>query len=116
MFGIIALVQIRRTGPKGTGLAVAGLVLSALWLLALGLGLVLLLAAGADRDAEGDHRGRKAEAECDERLSAVAPDAYADPSVGLFYLAPLEASWPDDREVVCVAISMSGTTTGSILD
>ena len=84
VFGIIALVQIRRTGQKGTGLAVAGLVLSALWLLALGLGLVLLLAAGADRDAEGDHRGRKAEAECDERLSAVAPDAYADPSVGLF--------------------------------
>jgi hypothetical protein len=137
VFGIIALVQIRRTGQKGTGLAVAGLVLSALWLLALGLGLVLLLAVGADRDAEGeitegevyatfdlpegDYPGEtaivdQAEAECDERLSAVAPDAYADPSVGLFYLAPLEASWPDDREVVCIAISMSGTTTGSILD
>jgi len=174
VFGIIALVQIRRTGQKGTGLAVAGLVLSALWLLVLGLGLVLLLAAGADRDAEGEiteggsvsamslqvgdclnglqeegdvqnlpavpcaepHEGEvyatfdlpegdypgetaivdQAEAGCDERLSSVAPDAYADPSVGLFYLAPLEASWPDDREVVCIAISMSGTTTGSILD
>ena len=58
----------------------------------------------------------QAGADCGERLSVVAPCAYAAPSVGLFSLAPLEASWPDDREVVCIAISMSGTTTGSILN
>jgi len=174
VFGIIALVQIRRTGQKGTGLAVAGLVLSALWLLLLGLGLVVFLVTGADRDTEGEiteggsvsamslqvgdclnglqeegdvrslpavpcaepHEGEvyatfdlpegdypsetaifdRAEAGCDERLSSVAPDASGDPSVGLFYLYPTELSWPDDREVVCIAISMSGTTRGSILD
>jgi Domain of unknown function (DUF4190)/Septum formation len=174
VFGIIALVQIRRTGQKGTGLAVTGLVLSALWLLVIGVGVVLLIAGTADRDTEGEiteggsvsamslqvgdclngleeegnvrslpavpcaepHEGEvyatfdlpegeypgdtavveQAETGCDERLSAVAPGAYEDPSVGLYYLYPVELSWPDDREVVCIAISMSGTTTGSILD
>jgi hypothetical protein len=173
VFGIIALVQIRRKGQKGTGLAVAGLVLSALWLLAIGLGVVLVLAT-ADRDTEGEiteggsvlamslqvgdclnglqeegdvqslpavpcaepHEGEvyatfdlpegdypsetsivdQAESGCDERLNSVAPDAYEDPSIGLFYLYPIELSWPDDREVVCIAISASGTTRGSILD
>ena len=70
---------------------------------------------------EGDYPSEtaifdQAEAGCDERLSSVAPDASEDPSVGLFYLYPTELSWPDDREVVCIAISMPGTTRGSILD
>ena len=174
VFGIIALVQIRRTRQKGTGLAVAGLVLSALWLLVIGVAVVLLIAGSADRDTEGEiteggsvsamsleigdclngldedgsvrslpavpcaepHEGEvyatfdlpegdypgesaiieQVETGCDERLSAVAPEAYEDQSVGLYYLYPLEISWPDDREVVCIAISMSGTMTGSILD
>jgi Domain of unknown function (DUF4190)/Septum formation len=174
VFGIVALVQIRRTGQKGTGLAVAGLVLSALWLLVLALGLGVFLVTAADRDdtgeiteggsvsamslqvgdclngleeggnvrslpavpcaephegevyatfdlPDGDYPGEtaiyeQAEADCNERLSSAAPEAYEDPSVGLFYLYPLEQSWPDDREVVCIAIATSGTTTGSILD
>jgi putative regulator of septum formation/uncharacterized protein DUF4190 len=32
IFGIVALVKIRKTGDKGRGLAIAGLVLSAVWL------------------------------------------------------------------------------------
>jgi len=174
VFGIIALVQIRRTGQKGTGLAIAGLVLSAVWLLIIVLALGVLLARSADRDTEGEiteggsvsalslqvgdclngleegadvqnlpavpctqpHEGEvyavfdlpegdypgeaaifdQAEAGCGERLSSVAPEAYDDPSVGLFYLYPVELSWPDDREIVCIAISTSGPTRGSIID
>ena len=64
---------------------------------------------------EGDYPGEaaiidQADAGCGERLSSVAPEAYDDPSVGLFYLYPVELSWPDDREIVCIAISTSGRT------
>jgi hypothetical protein len=43
-FGVVALVRIGRTRQKGTGLAIAGLVLSAVWLLAV-MGLVIAGAA-----------------------------------------------------------------------
>jgi len=35
LFGVIALVKIKQTGQRGKGLAIAGLVLSAVWLLVL---------------------------------------------------------------------------------
>jgi hypothetical protein len=34
----------------------------------------------------------------------------------LFYFHPLEASWPDDRQIVCIATLASGTMTGSIAE
>jgi hypothetical protein len=40
VLGILALRQIRRTGQRGRGLAIAGLVLSALWLALIGAYLV----------------------------------------------------------------------------
>jgi hypothetical protein len=42
--------------------------------------------------------------------------AFDDPSVGLFYLYPLEFSWPDDRKLVCIAVSLDGPATGSYAD
>ncbi|WP_232662254.1 DUF4190 domain-containing protein [Pseudonocardia sp. TRM90224] len=43
IFGFIALSQIKRTGQGGRGLAIAGLVISAVWV----VGVVLLLVVGA---------------------------------------------------------------------
>lgn len=42
IFGIVALVQVRKRGQRGRGLAIAGLSLSVVWLVALGVGIVLL--------------------------------------------------------------------------
>lgn len=53
IFGIIALAQIRRTGQKGRGLAVAGLALSGVWLAGIGVAIGFVVGAGADRDANG---------------------------------------------------------------
>jgi hypothetical protein len=54
VFGIIALVQTRRTGQAGRGLAIAGLAVSGVWVL-VGVGVVIALIAGAaDRDGSGD--------------------------------------------------------------
>ena len=41
VLGILALGQIRRTGQRGRGLAIAGLALSALWLVLIGAYFVL---------------------------------------------------------------------------
>ena len=53
--------------------------------------------------------------ECNARLTTYSPSAPNDPSVGLFSVYPLEQNWArGDREVVCIATTKSGTTTGSI--
>ncbi|NHA69894.1 DUF4190 domain-containing protein [Phycicoccus flavus] len=53
VFGIVALQQIRRRGQDGRGLAIAGLVLSALWLLVIAAGVAFAITTGATRDGDG---------------------------------------------------------------
>ncbi|MEX5636584.1 DUF4190 domain-containing protein [Parafrankia sp. FMc2] len=53
LFGLAALVQIRRRGQRGKAVAIAGLVLSALWTLAVVGVAVAYVTAEADRDASG---------------------------------------------------------------
>ncbi|EWM14427.1 DUF4190 domain-containing protein [Kutzneria sp. 744] len=51
VFGIIALVDIRRTGQRGKGLAIAGISVSGVWILLVGAFLVVgLFAAATDPD------------------------------------------------------------------
>lgn len=54
VFGIVALVQIGRSGQRGKGLAVAGLCLSGVWVLGLAGLIVVGIASSADRDASGE--------------------------------------------------------------
>ncbi len=53
IFGFVALSRIRRTGRGGRGLALAGLVLSGVWVLIYGVIIVAVIATSADRDAAG---------------------------------------------------------------
>jgi hypothetical protein len=59
---------------------------------------------------------RQANTQCSELLQAYSPSAVDDRSVGLFYLSPVKAAWPDDREVVCIATAIEGPVTGSYAD
>jgi Domain of unknown function (DUF4190)/Septum formation len=52
IFGIVALSQVKRRNQRGKGLAVAGLVLSGIWLLVIVVGVGVALVA-ASRDAGG---------------------------------------------------------------
>lgn len=47
IFGIVALVKIGKTGQSGKGLAIAGLALSGVWLLAIGTAIIF-----ADKDGK----------------------------------------------------------------
>lgn len=50
IFGIIALRQIRRTGQNGRGLAIAGLILSGIWIVVVAIVVVIALTTTAQRD------------------------------------------------------------------
>lgn len=173
IFGFIALSQIRRTGQRGRGLAIAGLTLSGVWTVLIIAGIVLAVTTRADRDESGTvtaggsvsatalrvgdciselqdatsisslpavpctaaHKGEVfavfdlpvgpypgasavdslVQSQCNTRLDAYAPSTISNADVGLYYVFPLERNWrAGDREVVCIATSTSGTTTGSI--
>jgi len=53
VFGIIALVRIRRSGRRGRGLAIAGIVLGGLWFLGVASLVALGLTNTADRADDG---------------------------------------------------------------
>ena len=53
IFSIIGLVKARAAHQKGKGLAIAGLVISAVWVLVAVLGVAAFLSGRADRDASG---------------------------------------------------------------
>ncbi len=53
IFGLVALSQIRRTGQSGRGMAIAGLVLSGVWLLAIAVAASVAIVSSASRDTGG---------------------------------------------------------------
>jgi hypothetical protein len=54
IFAFVALGRIRRNGTGGRGLAIAGLVLSCLWILLIAVGITLAALSGADRGPGGE--------------------------------------------------------------
>ena len=54
IFGIVALRQIPRRAQRGRGLAIAGLVLSSVWILIIGVGILVAIATSAGRDDAGN--------------------------------------------------------------
>jgi len=57
------------------------------------------------------------EVRCNAELDSYAPNAISDVTIGLFHVGPDEVSWDrGDREVVCIASSLDGVTTGSVRD
>ncbi|SEF11670.1 DUF4190 domain-containing protein [Jiangella alba] len=58
----------------------------------------------------------QADQRCADALYTYSTRAYDDPNVGLFYLYPDERAWPQDRSVVCIAVAIEGTLTGSLAE
>ncbi|HEX6871244.1 MAG TPA: DUF4190 domain-containing protein [Micromonosporaceae bacterium] len=54
LFGVMALVQVRKRPQKGRGLAIAGLSAAGVWLLVIAGAIALGVASGADRNGSGE--------------------------------------------------------------
>ncbi len=98
--GIAGFARIRRTGRKGKGLAVAGLVLCVLWAAAIGAGAVTVLRSGSTADSVkvGDCLGDVSEGEVGD-LQTVPCDS--PKSTGKVYAVfKLDSGeWPGDDAV-----------------
>ena len=53
IFGIVALIQTKRTGQRGRGMAIAGTVISSLYLVAIVVAVIIGIVTSASRDASG---------------------------------------------------------------
>ncbi|MGW0436369.1 DUF4190 domain-containing protein [Micromonospora sp. NPDC003197] len=115
VFGIVALVQIRRRPYRGKGLAIAGLAVSASWVLLFALFAAAIPGTDVDRDADGQvtnggtvstEQLRPGDCvndlnENDYMVSDFPAVPCAEPHEGEVYaVVPLpEADWPGEREV-----------------
>lgn len=168
IFGLVALSQIRRTGQKVKGLAIAGLSISGAWVLLIAVAVVVAILTDADRDSSGNvtregsvsvnelrtgdclksvqessmltsvpavrcsqmHQGevfgefdlsgspypgeteidRKAQDECQAKLTSYASEKNLDLVEDLYYLYPRESDWRrGSRTVTCVAVHANRT-------
>jgi hypothetical protein len=68
IFGIVGLRRTKRNGTRGRGLAIAGLVLTLVWVLAIGGSIAAYMLTRAGRDASGKVTGSGREAAASVRL------------------------------------------------
>jgi hypothetical protein len=57
----------------------------------------------------------QADAGCADQMALYTPGAMNELSIEFLYVYPPEQAWPEDREVVCLAVSSEGMT-GSLAD
>ncbi len=96
VFGAVALGRIRKSAKKGRGMAIAGIVLGALWLLAGGIGTALSLAGEADRADDGSVT-RRGSVKVDALRTGDCPTSLPDGVIRTIDLAP--CSQPHRAEV-----------------
>lgn len=100
VFGFVALSRIKRTGQGGRGLAIAGLVLSGLWVAIVAIAVAVAVATSADRSADGMVVGAGSVSAMDLRIG----DCITNPAAG-----------SDSREVLSVAaVPCSQPHTGEV--
>ncbi|MEV0968805.1 DUF4190 domain-containing protein [Microtetraspora glauca] len=98
IFGIAALVQIRKRGEKGRGLAIAGLTISGLWALLIVTGVVIAAMTSAERDSSGAITESGSLSVADLRTGDCL-DGVADGEVS-YTISAKSCSEPHDAEVI----------------
>jgi uncharacterized protein DUF4190/putative regulator of septum formation len=74
IFGLVALRRIRRRNQKGRGFAIAGLVLSGVWVLLIAVFVVVGVSTDAERDPSGRVQEGGSESVFDLRVGDCAND------------------------------------------
>ena len=107
IFGLIALRQIKRNGGRGRGLAIAGIVISCLWFLAIAGGVVYAIATDADRNASGQITSGGRVSVTDLKVGDCVNDIEEDKQV--LSLPAVPCAQPHDAEVFAI-FELTGST------
>jgi len=95
VLGIVALRQVRRSGDRGRGMAIAGIAISATWVVVGTAGVLLLL----DNLVERDETGRITQAGLVDELDLRPGDCVNDPDEEALLLHAVPCDAPHDSEV-----------------
>ncbi|GLW97453.1 DUF4190 domain-containing protein [Microtetraspora sp. NBRC 16547] len=98
IFGIVALAQIRKRGDKGRGLAIAGLILSGVWVLVIVAAIAITSLSSAKRDGSGAITESGSLSVMDLRIGDCL-NGVADGKVS-YTISAKSCSEPHDAEVI----------------
>ncbi|MBW3614161.1 MAG: septum formation family protein [Actinobacteria bacterium] len=99
IFGVIALIQIRKRGQPGKGLAIWGLVLAGVWTLVIVAGVAFFLLTEAERDRSGTVT-EAGSLDVDELRAGDCANDVGDEGESAFAVDVVPCSAPHDAEVV----------------
>lgn len=109
VLGTIALVQVRRSGDRGRGMAIAGIAVSVVWTV-VAIGGVLLL---IDNLVERDETGRIVQAGLLDELDLRPGDCVNEPAEDALLLHAVPCDEPHDTEVFARVRLKGGGWPGS---
>lgn len=95
MLAVIALRQVKRSGDRGRGMAIAGIAVSATWVVVATAGVLLLL----DNLVERDATGRITHGGLIDELDLRPGDCVNDPDEEALLLSAVPCDRPHDSEV-----------------
>ena len=95
VLGIVALVQVRRSGDRGRGMAIAGIAISVVWTVAAVVGVLVLV----DSLVERDETGRITHAGLVDELDLRPGDCVNDPDEDALLLHAVPCDVAHDSEV-----------------
>lgn len=113
IFGFVALSQIRKRGDKGRGMAIAGLVLSGVWL--VGFATIIAMAVGmqADRDANTGQVTKAGQLDVfDLKDGDCFNNVPGDTATKVMSVSAVPCSEPHDAEVLGQVTVTSSTYPG----
>ncbi len=109
VYGIVALVRIRRSSRRGRGLAIAGIVLGSLWVVGITSALAILVANTGDSGADGTVVARGSVAATELR-TGDCPSALPDSAARTLNVVP--CTEPHVAEVFATFSISSGAYPG----
>jgi len=98
VFSLVALSQIKKNGGQGRGMAVAGLVLSGVWVVGVVTVVAIGLSSSADRGGSGEVVGAGSVSVKDVRVGDCVEEWAEDASVVTVRVTP--CTQPHDAQVV----------------
>ncbi len=113
IFGIVALVRIRTSGQRGRGLAIAGLVLSGVWIVIIGALIAVAVTTGGGGTAMSASAGKVTQRGSVGVFSLAVGDCFNNPAgpQNVSSVTALPCTQPHDAQVYA-RFNLTGSSPG----